>query len=178
MSLKRLIITGANGSGKTHLAQQLTERRPDLEVISYDAQRLTQNWVKRPKDETIRSLNSIVQKETWVLEGGPSLLEHAMHRCQGVIWLDPPERARAWRLAIRPWLNLGRVRAELPDGNIDWPLQQYAFAFNSLRKGRASRQAIKKIFNATPPENIWHCTTKHDMEAALDSVATRVPKQP
>lgn len=178
MTLMRLIITGANGSGKTHFARQLTERRPDLEVITYDALRLKQNWVKRPQAETTQTLMAIVERNAWILEGGPSLLHLALHRCQGVIWLDRPERIRAWRLAIRPWQNLGRVRPELPDGNVDWPLHQYAFALNSLRKGRASRQAIKTMLNAAPPANIWHCTSKRDVDAALDHVATRMPKRP
>jgi hypothetical protein len=141
-------------------------------VISYDALRLTRNWAKRPKDETIRSLKSIVQKEAWILEGGPTLLDHALHRCHGVVWLDPPELTRAWRLATRPWQNLGRVRAELPNGNVDWPLQQYAFAFNSLRKGSAFRQAIHARLKAEPPPQMWHCKTQRDVEGALDDVAS------
>lgn len=174
MSLKRLIITGANGSGKTHFATQLERRRPDLKVTSYDALRLTQKWVKRPQEETMQALDCIIQREYWVLEGGPSLLEHALHRCHGVIWLDPPERIRAWRLAIRPWKNIGSARAELPNGNVDWPLQQYAFAFKSLRKDRAAKQAIETRLNAKPPPHVWHCKSRSEVDAALDYVA----KQP
>ena len=170
MTLMRLIITGANGSGKTRFAKLLCRRRPDLKVMSYDALRLTQNWIKRPEDETIQALMSIFQQDTWILEGGPSLLEHALHRCQGVIWLDPPERIRAWRLAIRPWKNIGRVRAELPDGNVDWPLQQCAFAFKSLVNGHASRQVIRTRLNAKPPPQVWHCRSHHDRDIALDDV--------
>lgn len=176
--MKRLIITGTNGTGKTQWAQQLSRRRPDLEIISYDALRLTQNWVKQPEEETKRALMSILQKEAWILEGGPSLLDHALHRCQGVIWLDPPERIRAWRLAIRPWRNIGRVRAELPDGNVDWPLQQSAFAIKSLRKGRALRQAIKTQLHANPAAIVWHCRSQDDVKDALDDVAKKVPKRP
>ncbi len=160
MTFTRLIITGANGSGKTHLARKLTERRPDLEVISYDALRLTQNWVKRPEDETAKALISIVQKDSWLLEGGPSLLEHALDRCQGVIWLDLPERLRAWRLAIRPWKNIGCARAELPDGKwighcSNMPLPSKAFEMAILRN-RQSRHV------STPNRRRMSGTANHN----------------
>jgi hypothetical protein len=33
---------------------------------------------------------------------GPSLLPYAIRRADGVMWLDPSEWVRAWRLAVRP----------------------------------------------------------------------------
>lgn len=172
MSLKRLIITGANGSGKTHVSTQLARRRPDLHVISYDALRLTRNWAKRPQDETIRTLLSIVHREKWILEGGPSLLEHALHRCDGVIWLDPPELTRAWRLATRPWKNIGRVRAELPEGNVDWPVEQYRFALRSLARSPLVRETIERSLRTQPHIPVWRCRTKKQTDAALREALT------
>lgn len=172
MSLKRLIITGANGSGKTHFAKQLERRRSDLKVTSYDALRLTQKWVKRPQEETMQALDCIIQREDWILEGGPSLLEHALHRCHGVIWLDPPELTRAWRLTIRPWQNFGRVRAELPEGNVDWPVEQYRFALRSLAQSALVRETIERSLRTQPHIPVWRCRTKKQTDAALREALT------
>lgn len=172
MSLTRLIITGANGSGKTHFATQLERRRPDLTVTSYDALRLTQNWVKRPQEETTQALDFIIQREDWILEGGPSLLEHALPRCDGVIWLDPPEHIRAWWLAIRPWQNFGHVRAELPEGNVDWPVEQYRFALRSLAQSALVRETIERSLRTQPHIPVWRCRTKKQTDAALREALT------
>ena len=143
-----------------------------MAVFSYDALRLTQNWVKRPEEETKRALIAIVQKDAWILEGGPSLLHHALHRCQAVICLDPTERARAWRLAIRPWRNAGRVRPELPDGNVDWPIEQYRFALRSLAQGPHVRKSIERCLRTQPHIPVWRCRTKKQTDAALREALT------
>lgn len=44
---RRVIVTGANGSGKSHLSQRMHVARPEVPLISYDALRLTENWQKR-----------------------------------------------------------------------------------------------------------------------------------
>jgi len=171
MTLTRLMITGANGSGKTRFAGELAKRRPDLETVSYDALRLTQNWVKRPQDETAQQLMSILQTDAWILEGGSSLLEHALPRCQGVIWLDPPTLTRAVRLAIRPWKSFGQVRDGLPTGNVDWPLQQYHFARRSLAKGATTRKAIEHALSSHPQLPVWRCTNNAQIRSALREVS-------
>lgn len=170
MALTRLIVTGANGAGKSWFARRLSMRRPDLQVMSYDALQLAENWVKRPPEDIACAASAVIDRNTWVLEGGPSLLRPALPKAQGVVWLDPPGAVRAWRLAARPWKNFGKVRAELPDGNVDWPLQQYAFALRSLRKGRRFRASIKASLDANPPEHLWHARSHCDVDAALEDV--------
>lgn len=177
--MQRVIITGSNGTGKSHVAreldkaiakalgQPLASAAQHVPVISYDSIRLTRNWIKRSQDEIDATLSRVVEQERWILEGGPSLLEHALPRCQGVIWLDPPEYVRAWRLALRPWKNLGRSRAELPSGNADWPLQQYCFALRSLRHGARFRQRIGAAVLMNPPSHIWRCRNSQDVENAI-----------
>lgn len=169
--MTRLIITGANGTGKSHTALRLAKARPDLPVISFDALRLTENWNKRPAREVDAALSDVVAQEAWILEGGPSLIAHALSRCDGVIWLDPPDVLRAWRLALRPWKSLGRSRAEVPQGNVDWPLQQYSFALRSLWKSGEFRDKIQSGLQARPPPRIWRCRHQAEVEAAINEIS-------
>ena len=169
--MKRLIITGSNGTGKSHVAMQLAEARPDLPLISYDALRLTTDWIKKRPNEIELAVSTVAEKDAWIMEGGPSLLQHALARCQGVIWLDPPELVRAWRLALRPWKNFGRSRAEIPQGNVDWPLQQYGFALKSLRRGARFRKEIEATLQATPPSHLWRCRHQRDADDAIEFIS-------
>lgn len=163
--MNRLIVTGANGAGKSYLARRLGALRPDVPVISYDALRLTENWVKRPHSETIAALETDLAAPAWILEGGPSLLRHALPLADGLVWLDPPLVTRAWRLAARPWRNRGRTRPELPPGNVDWPVQQYRFALRSLRRSALPRNEITARIAEAGHRPVWHCRTARDVAA-------------
>lgn len=170
--MRRLIVTGSNGTGKSHVAARLASTRPDMPLVSYDAIRLTRNWKKKDSAEIATALSAVIVREAWILEGGPSLLPQALPRCEGVIWLDPPEVVRAWRLALRPWKSFGRSRAEIPAGNVDWPLQQYAFALGSLRRGREFHRRIAEHLEAQPPIRVWRCRNREDIDAVVGAISS------
>ncbi len=165
--MKRLIITGANGSGKSHLASRLGALRPEIPVMSFDAMKLTRGWEQRPRAEIDADLERAITEDHWILEGGPSLLSRALEHADGVIWLDPPEPARAWHLAIRPWANFGKTRPELPPGNDDWPLAQYRFALRSLAAGSKIKHSISSSLEAAQGLCVWHCRTQSQIDEAV-----------
>ncbi|SFU09321.1 hypothetical protein SAMN05444141_108140 [Pseudovibrio denitrificans] len=117
--MRKLIVTGANGAGKSFVAARLSAVRPEIPLISFDKIKLTSDWQHRPRAEIEQGLEQVISKEAWILEGGPSLLTHALPKADAIIWLDPPLILRAWRLLVRPWQNRGKTRAELPAGNFD-----------------------------------------------------------
>ncbi len=165
--VRRVILTGANGTGKSYVASRFHNARPEIPVISFDAIKLTREWQQRPRSEINHELARIVAMDAWILEGGPSLLFQALPRAEVVIWLDPPELTRAWRLAIRPWRNLGKTRAELPAGNSDWPIQQYRFALRSIRDRSKFRDHIVGCLDGHRGADVWHCRSNKDVKAAL-----------
>ncbi len=172
----RLIVTGANGAGKSHLAARLGALRPDIPVISFDALKLKRNWAQRPRADIETDLKRAIAGKAWILEGGPSLLPQALKHADAVIWLDPPERLRAWRLLARPWRNRGRTRPELPAGNEDWPAEQYMFAFRSLLARRNFKRRISKSLNIIKYLSLWHCRTQVQIDAAVTAWLEDTPK--
>jgi adenylate kinase family enzyme len=166
--MQRLIVTGPNGAGKSYVAAQLGAARPDIPIISFDTVKLTRGWKQRPKSEIDAELLRIIEMDTWILEGGPSLLHHAMPRAHGVMWLDPPEWIRAWRLLVRPWRSIGRTRPELPPGNNDWPWEQYRFAIRSLNRRSKFRDDIANFLRQPNTLRIWHIRSKSEVDAAVE----------
>jgi adenylate kinase family enzyme len=167
-AVRRLIVTGANGTGKSHVARRLQHVRPEVPVVSFDAIKLTSGWRQKPRPAINEELARAVALDAWILEGGPSLLPLALPRADAVLWLDPPDLVRAWRLAIRPWRNLGRTRSELPSGNVDWPIQQYAFAHASLRNGSRVRHLIAEHLSGMGGRPVWRCRSGRQVEAAVE----------
>ena len=141
-------------------------------VIAFDAIKLTRGWVQRPRAAIEAELAKAVADETWVIEGGPSLLPIALRRAEAVIWLDPPLALRAWRLLRRPWRHRGTTRPELPDGNVDRIGQQYRFAWHSLRADATFRADIKKALEGTSAL-VFQCRRHAEVEAALSACADR-----
>lgn len=165
--MQRLIVTGANGTGKSLVGALMKAARPEIPLVSFDAMKLTRGWKQRPGPEIDKDLSQLIATDAWILEGGPSLLARALPRADAVVWLDPPELVRAWRLMVRPWRNLGKTRQELPAGNSDWPLQQYRFAFHSLKNGSRFRSTIRTSLETATNQRIWHCQNQTEIEAAL-----------
>lgn len=166
--MQRLIVTGANGAGKSYIAKRLSQARPEIPLISFDAIKLTSGWQLRSRPEIDEKLSEIVATDAWILEGCPSLLFHALPRAEAVLWLDPSELLRAWRLITRPWRNLGKTRPELPPGNVDWPVQQYRFAIRSIQNRSKFRNHISATLSATENEFVWHCQNQKQIDAAVE----------
>lgn len=160
--MKKIIVTGANGVGKSHFAAKLALARPEVPVVSFDAIKLDNDWRQRPRAEINAILAGELEKEAWILEGGPSLLAQAVGKADALVWLDPPEHIRAWQLATRPWKHLGKTRPELPPGNVDWPWQQYKFALRSLKKRSKFRTCISETFGNADGTQKWRCRSESD----------------
>ncbi|KZL13245.1 hypothetical protein [Pseudovibrio sp. Ad26] len=165
--MRRLIVTGANGTGKSFVAARMSAARSEIPLVSFDAIKLTSNWQQRSRSEIDTDLSQLVATDAWILEGGPSLLPLALPRADAVVWLDPTERIRAWRLITRPWRNIGKTRRELPAGNSDWPLQQYRFAVRSLKNGSRLRRSISTCLESATNQCIWHCRNQTAIEDML-----------
>lgn len=166
--MQKVIITGANGVGKSSIAARLREVRPHIPIISYDALKLQTNWQTRPVDESLGALRAAISTDKWILEGGPSMLQVALHHADVLIWLDPPEYKRAWRLFTRPLKSFGRTRAEIPDGNVDWPIQQYKFAWRSIKRGPQSRAIIAECFERAVVQQKWHCNDERSVSLMIE----------
>ncbi len=170
--MKKVIITGANGVGKSHFAARMALRRPEVPVISFDEIKLKSSWQQRPRAEIDAALFEELEKEAWILEGGPSLLPQAIEKADALIWLDPPELVRAWQLITRPWKHFGKSRPELPPGNVDWPWQQYQFALRSLRKRADFHAQITEVFESAEELQKWRCRDESDRAAVVEEWAS------
>ncbi|WP_238704940.1 DNA topology modulation protein FlaR [Parasedimentitalea marina] len=153
--------------GKSHLAARLAIIRPEIPIVSFDSLKLKTDWQQRPRPEIISSLDDKLKGDAWILEGGPSMLPQAIARADSLVWLDPSEVVRAWRLTIRPWRSIGKTRPELPPGNDDWPIQQYRFAIRSLKNKSKFQSYFSDVFQNTEHLEKWHCRDAKSIEGLV-----------
>ncbi|MFQ1699941.1 hypothetical protein ACJ5NV_05030 [Loktanella agnita] len=171
LCFSRVVIVGANGAGKTWLAQRIAQWR-GLPGISKDALALTTGWAQRDRAEVQAKVLDAVAAEAWVLEGGPSiLLPEVLTRANLVVWLDFPAGLRFRRILWRSLRYLGRVRPEHPPGNRDWPgFRQWRFAWDAIHKDDAFRSAIAAGL-ANTNVAIIRLTTPAEVTHFLDQIA-------
>jgi adenylate kinase family enzyme len=114
---ERVLVIGCSGSGKSTIAQRLSERF-GLPYISMDRDIFWMpGWQPRPRPEALARMQAIVARERWIIDGtSPGTLALRLPRAHLVLWLRPPRRVSLYGVLSR-WLRYrGRTRPEMADG--------------------------------------------------------------
>ncbi|RLL48347.1 DNA topology modulation protein [Oceanobacillus piezotolerans] len=86
--MKKVILIGSGGAGKSTLARQLGEKL-QINVYHLDALFWKPHWVGVPKDEQIKIQKNLVKKEEWIIDGNyGSTMDIRLHAADTVIFLD------------------------------------------------------------------------------------------
>lgn len=114
--LRRVLVIGTTGSGKTALAQQLAAR---LKVphAEQDAWNHLPDWRETPLDEFWAQVERFTAQPTWVMDGNYSKARDiGWTRADTVIWLDYSGGVVFWQLLRRTLRRMHR-RKEVWNGN-------------------------------------------------------------
>ena len=149
-NMKRVMIIGQPGTGKSTLARSLGERI-GLPVVHIDLIHWKSGWVERDRDEKTKLCLEVHARDEWIFEGGHSTTwPDRLDRCDTLIWLDFPVWLRTWRVLKRTIRDYGKSRVDLPD---NCP-EQFDFEFYRFiwRTNKHSRQNIQSLFEKAPSD--------------------------
>ena len=129
--LRRAVVVGTSGAGKTTFARALAERM-GVRHIEFDAYRHGPDWTETPDDVFRRRVSDVADASGgWVADGNYSIVRDLIWtRAAAVVWLDYPFPLVFWRLF---WRTIGRSvkRTELWNGNRE-TLWRHFFTKDSL----------------------------------------------
>ena len=114
--MKKILIIGSGGSGKTTLANRLGEKT-GIKVIHLDTLYWKPDWVRTEEAQWQKTVSELIAGEEWIMDGNYSrTMEMRMAAADTVIFLDLPRAACLWRILKRITYYYGKNRPDVAEG--------------------------------------------------------------
>lgn len=114
--MKRVLVIGCSGGGKSTLARKLGEKL-GLPVVHLDVLFWKPGWVESSYDEFRPKVAAAVAEDRWVIDGNFSrTFDIRLPRADTIVWVDQPRRVCLWRAFRRTLTLFGETRADLAPG--------------------------------------------------------------
>lgn len=138
MRMKRILVIGSSGAGKSTFARNLGEKT-GLKVIHLDKLYWKPNWVETiDKDEWKRVVQKTLGGDAWIIDGNYSgTMEMRLEKCDTVIFLDLPRAVCVYRILKRVALSYGKTRVDMAEGcpeQFDWEFIKWVWNYPTRTK--------------------------------------------
>jgi adenylate kinase family enzyme len=166
VTLRRVLIVGSGGSGKTTLARELG-RITGLPVIHLDLYYWKTGWTAEEPGRWRNTVARLAAEPAWIMDGNyGSTMDLRLPRADTVILLDTPRLISIARVIRR---RLGRERPDLAPGcppKVDWQFIRWIWTY-----GRRSRPRVLKRIEERGAEVAYlRLRRRRQIEAFFDRV--------
>lgn len=145
--MRRIIVVGSQGSGKTSLALDLG-RKLDLPVVHLDVLYWRPGWKPSDKPGFRARVTEAIAGEAWVVDGSFSGLafDLTIARADLLVVIDRPRWVCQWRILWRSAFDRDTRRPDLPEGcpeQFDWKLMKEAWRYDTERVPAIETERLK-----------------------------------
>ena len=164
--MKRVIVIGSGGAGKSTFARGLGEIT-GLPVVHLDSLFWKPNWVTTPKDEWAEVVRGQIDKPEWIMDGNfGGTREMRMNAADTIIMLDLPRRVCMYRILKRWFLFRNQTRPDMAEGcdeKIDWEFIMWVWNYGT----RSRPRAIEELRSQTE-KNVVILRTRREVAKFLE----------
>lgn len=167
--MRRVLVIGAGGSGKSRLATRLGETT-GLPVIHLDALYWRPGWVATPETEWQQKIAELASTDRWIMDGNyGGTLELRLASCDTVVFLDLPRRITIPRVILRWLRHRGSTRPEMaPDcpERLTWEFLVWIWSYPRRRRP----QVLRKLSALSPDQSVRVLRSRRDVTEFLAGV--------
>ncbi|MDT5272214.1 MAG: hypothetical protein QOH49_4400 [Acidobacteriota bacterium] len=167
--MKRVLVIGSGGAGKSTFARQLGERLR-LPVIHLDKFYWHAGWVETPKEEWRLKVEEMCAGESWVMDGNYSgTLDVRLAACDSVVFLDLPRVVCAWRVLKRALMYRDGGRPDIAEGCRDRPNWEFLlWVWNYPR--RSKPKVLSRLEEHARDKHIFILRSSAEVEKFLAEI--------
>ena len=168
--MRRVLVIGSGGSGKTTLARRLG-KSAGLPVVHLDARYWRPGWVAPSPAEWEATVRQLLAAEAWIMDGNyGGTLDLRLGACDTVVFLDLPRTVCLWRVLKRQVRWRGRSRPELPAGcpeRFSWEFLRWIWTYPSQRRAGI----LERLARLQPGTTVIHLRSDFEVEQFLARIA-------
>jgi adenylate kinase family enzyme len=135
--MKKIIILGSGGSGKSTFSRKLGETIK-LPVYHLDAYFWRPGWIPTPNDEWDDFQKELIQKDEWIIDGNYGrTVEIRIKAADTIIYFDLSRWITTYRVIKRRIMYHGRTRPDLTEGcpeQLDWEFIKWVWNFKKNKR--------------------------------------------
>jgi adenylate kinase family enzyme len=163
--MKKVVVIGSGGSGKSRFSRLLGEILA-LPVVHLDKLFWQPNWTRTPEDEWIEIVSQEIAQDEWIMDGNfGGTRELRMRAADTIIFLDLPRWLCMWRILKRAILYRGKDRPDMAKGcNERFDPEFIMWVWNYRARSRA--RALAEI-DDLKDQNVFILKSSHEVEQFL-----------
>ncbi|MBR1086220.1 AAA family ATPase [Bradyrhizobium manausense] len=151
--MRRIIVVGSQGSGKTRLARRLG-RKLGLPVIHLDVLYWRPGWTPSDTSSFRARVAEAIASDAWIVDGSFSGLafDLTLAHAELLVVIERPRWLCQWRILWRSAFHRDTARPDLPAGcpeQFDWKLMREAWRYDVERAPVIEAERIR--YNAGVP---------------------------
>ena len=153
--MKRILIIGNAGSGKTTFAKVLAEKT-NLPLIHLDKLFWCGEWEHLSREEFDDVLQKELDKPEWIIDGNFSrTLPHRLEYADTVFYFDLPTITCLWGSTVRVIKNYGKTRDDMGGNCPEYFDKQKASLYKAIFSfNRTHRKKYRKLLEEQNNKNV------------------------
>jgi adenylate kinase family enzyme len=148
--MKKIMVIGSSGAGKTHFSRKLSEKF-GIPLIHLDKIYWQPGWNEPTKEEWKATLADMLDRDSWIIDGNyGATIEMRLAAADTVFFLDMRRTLCIWRVIRRTLRFFRRGRPDMAEGCYErLNLEFLSFVWNYPKR---SKPKIEKLLNKVEAE--------------------------